>query len=139
MTAQGAVCLCWPQGVGADDQKTLHLAELRAHLAEKQAPDELPKGDRSSRGDRSSTGVRSSRGDRSSTGDRSSRDLDGSLRVGKIHPSYGAAFQNIVSSSSGDGGGGGGSRSSGDGGRKPRITPVLKGRAHVLHARCDLP
>ena len=136
MTAQGAVCLCWPQGVGADDQKTLHLAELRAHLAEKQAPDELPKGDRSSRGDRSSTGVRSSRGDRSSNGDRSSRDLDGSLRVGKIHPSYGAACQNIVSS--GDGGGGG-SRSGGDGGRKPRITTVLKGRAHVLHARFDLP
>jgi len=118
---KAAVCLCWPQGVGADDQKTLHLAELRAHLAEKLALDELPKGDRIS------------------LGDRISRGLDGSLRVGKIHPSYGAAFQNIVSSSSGDGGGGGGSKSSGDGGRKPRITPVLKGRAHVLHARCDLP
>lgn len=49
------------------------------------------------------------------------------MRVGKITPAYGAAFQNVVTNASG--------WPSAPDGRKPRVTALLEGRVHVIHAK----
>ena len=76
-------------GVASDDQKTLHIAELRLTYRS-------------------------------------------GLNVGKIAPTYGAAFQNAYSNANGT------TRLRSD---KTRLTPVLQGRVHILHttnpAMCD--